>query len=391
MRILLFLLAGLIATGCSEKQLQPISPSTGKPAQVSNVVIESMPGGALVSFETPNNRDLLSVKAVYTLTNGKQMTSMVSYFDHHLLIEGFDDEELHKAQIYTVNRAQEMSDPFEIQFQPLKSDMRRVSESLEIEPDFGGPRFKWTNENKAPVTIEMYVPDSLGKLTLSKVMATSALEMFHVIRGFAADPIPVAALVKDRFGNVSDTIQPASGTLTPLFETRIPKTGMRMHMLMDAGDVSYNFHGGADAFVIDDDYESFGHSNNGSMPGGLTIDMGQQVKMSRFTLTNRDVWGHAFSWGNVKDFEIYARSEPPSPNGGWDEWELVLNTAVIKPSGIPGTDVTPEDVALGLHFDFIVPIETQPFRYFRFRVKSTWSEVTFAHICEFDFYGQVVN
>lgn len=391
MRSLVFLLVGWLAFSCSEKELLPISPSSGKPGQVTNVVIKPRPGGALVTFQTPNNKDLLGVKAVYKLSNGKEMSSMVSYFDNHLLIEGFNDEQVHTAQLYAINRAQEMSDPIDIQFQPLKSDVKLVSESFEIQPDFGGPRFKWLNENKAPITIEMYVPDSLGNLTLSKVMATSALEMFHVIRGFDAHPIPVAALVKDRFGNVSDTIRPSTGTLTPLFETKIPKGPMRMHMLMNAGDVSYNFHDGADQYMIDDNYESFGHSNNGSMPGGLTIDMGTQVKMSRFTLTNRDVWGHAFSWGNVKDFEVYGRSELPNPNGGWDEWDLILDEAVIKPSGIAGTDVTPEDVALGLQFDFIIPIETPPFRYFRFRVKSTWSEVTFAHICEFDFYGQIVN
>jgi len=381
----------LLIGGCTEKELIPISESSGKPGVITQVEVEPVAGGAMVTYQTPGNKDILGVKAVYTLTNGREMSTMVSFYDDKLLIEGYNDENVHEATLFTVNRAQELSDPVTVTFTPLKSNLRLVSEALTIEPDFGGPRFNWENENKAPVTIEMYAPDSSGTLGLSKVIATTSPSMFHVIRGYDADPIRVAALVRDRFGNVSDTIYPAGRLLTPLYETKIDKSKMKMHMLMSGGDVSYNFFDGADSYMIDDDLDNFGHSNNGSMPGPLTVDMGQLVKMSRFTLHSRDIWGHAFSWGNVKEFEVYGRAELPSEDGNWDEWTLMLKSEVVKPSGLPGTDVTAEDIAYGLGFDFIIPIEQEPIRYFRFKVLSTWSETTFSHIAEFDFWGQVVN
>lgn len=391
MRLSNIMMVAIFLTGCSEKELAPISGSLGKPGVVTQVQVEPKAGGAIVTFQTPGNKDILGVKALYTLSNGKEVSALASFYDNKLLIEGFNDENVHEAKLFTLNRAQELSDPVSITFTPLKSDVRRVSESMTIEPDFGGPRFSWENENKAPVTIEMYVPDSMGVLGLSKVIATSSLAMFHVVRGYDAMPIPVAALVRDRFGNVSDTIYPGGKLLTPLFETKIAKSTMKMHMLMAGGDVSYNYFDGADSYLIDDDLDNFGHSVNGSMPGPLTIDLGQLVKLSRFTLHSRDVWGHAFSWGNVKEFEVYGRAETPSPDGNWAEWTQLLKTEVVKPSGLPGTDVTPEDIAQGLGFDFIIPIEHEPVRYFRFKVLSTWSETTFAHIAEFDFFGQVVN
>lgn len=378
----------VLLCSCAEKGLEPISKSLGKPNVVTEINVQTTPGGAIITYKTPEDNDILGVKAVYTLTNGQKNSRLVSFYDNELIIEGYNDEELHDIELYTFNRAQEMSDPVVVTIKPKKSNLKIVSESMTITPDFGGPKFEWENPNKALIVIEFYVPDKLGVFNLSKVLATEALALSHTIRGYKVEELKVAAIIKDKFNNVSDTIYPAGGnTILPLYEEVFAKTVMNVMALTN--DASYNMHGGKDSYMIDDDIETIGHSDNGNMPGSLTIDLGKVVKMSRFVIHNRLYWGHAFAWGNIKDFEVYTRVDAPSQSGDWSEWTLLMKNAVKKPSGLAGTEVLPEDIAFGTAFEFVVPLSQVPFRYFRLKILNTWSNTTFAHPAEFDFFGQI--
>ncbi|MBE8719673.1 DUF5000 domain-containing lipoprotein [Sphingobacterium pedocola] len=390
--IIIYLFLTLIVlsfSGCAKKENLPISASTGKPGSVSDVSVKPMPGGAEVRFKMPDDNNILGVKAVYD-RNGKEVSTFVSVYDNVIVLEGYDNQETQAARLITVNRALEESEPVAISFTPKKSPITSVKETVQIIPDFGGPRFQWRNVDRAPITFEMYAPDSTGVLRLSKIMVSSSEQMSHTIRGYPDEEIPVAIVLRDRYNNFTDTIYPAGGkTLTPLFEEKIPKGSMRMIVLNN--DTDFNFHGGRVEYLIDDDWRTFGHSNNGTMPASFTVDMGQRVKMSRFVVTNREYWGHAFSWGNIKTFEVYGRVDAPSADGNWDEWtplQTPKECEIIKPSGIGGTDVTPEDIAFGIAFDFEVPFEMQAFRYFRLKVTGTWSVTTFCHPAEVDFFGQ---
>ena len=376
-----------IFISCKERQYLPINESFGKPDKVSEVNVSPIPGGAKINYKVPSDKNILGVKAVY-LRNNKVVETFVSFYDNIINIEGFIDNQSHNVSLITVNRALEESEPVEVSFVPLESPLSQVSKSVLITPDFGGPRFQWLNTEKVPLTFEMFAPDSLGRLRLSKVLVSSSSAMQHTIRGYADNPIPVAMVIRDRFGNISDTIYPSGKTIVPLFEERISKNNMRVVFLDNDGD--FSFHGGRAEYLIDDNDGSFGHTNNGTLPSAITIDMGRKVKMSRFIITNRNYWGHAFSWGNIKTFEVYGRVDAPSKNGDWSEWTRLkdpVECEIIKPSGLQGTDVTPEDVAFGLDFDFDVPFDMPAFRYFRLVIKSTWSVTTFCHPAELTFFG----
>ncbi len=68
--LLILVSAGLLQA-CTEKENNPISPATGKPGQVTEVAVVNEPGGAVISYRIPNQAEVISVKAVYTLSNGK--------------------------------------------------------------------------------------------------------------------------------------------------------------------------------------------------------------------------------------------------------------------------------------------------------------------------------
>lgn len=104
----------LLLCSCSEKTLEPITGSLGKPGVVTDVNVEPIAGGAVVSYRIPNSEDILAVKAVYTLTNGKETERVASFYENKIKIEGYNDTIPNKANIYVINRAQELSDPVEV-------------------------------------------------------------------------------------------------------------------------------------------------------------------------------------------------------------------------------------------------------------------------------------
>ncbi len=143
-QLLFAVLVSLIFFSCEEKQLEPINISKGKPAPVSDVVVMYAPGGAILSFKLPPDDDVLAVKAVYKLSNGKVRESITSFYGDNLKIEGYNDTNEHEVLLYTVSRSQELSDPLLVKFTPpQESPLSKATRTMEISSDFGGAYYTW--------------------------------------------------------------------------------------------------------------------------------------------------------------------------------------------------------------------------------------------------------
>ena len=120
-KIVLFISVFVFLGSCTEKMLDPISLSTGKPAVVTDIQTKAIPGGVTITYKVPATEDLLAVKAVYTISNGKTFETVASYYNNELKLEGFFDTDEHEAKLYSINRAQELSEPAVVKFTPLKN------------------------------------------------------------------------------------------------------------------------------------------------------------------------------------------------------------------------------------------------------------------------------
>jgi hypothetical protein len=62
---------------------------------------------------------------------------------------------------------------------------------------------------------------------------------------------------------------------------------------------------------------------------------------------------------------------------------------VIKPSGLPGTEVSIADMRAGkVGHEFNFPKNLEPVRYLRFLIpRSTWGNTTYGQIAELTFFG----
>ena len=390
MRTIIFMLITLLflVSACDEKELEPISGSLGKPGMVTKIQTEPVSGGVRITYRIPEAEDILAVKGVYILSNGKTYEATTSFYENKLEIAGYNDTLEHMAEVFAINRAQETSDPVSVSFTPLESSLSKVSKTMEIISAFGGAQFSWLNPDNAPLTFEFIAQDSVGDLRTMKIITSEADTMKQSLRGYQPEPRVFATIVRDNWSNASDTIFPPGKTILPLFEEKLDKGKMS---IMDLGsDASFTNWEGADAYLIDDVYTNFGHSANSSLPAAFTIDLGVTAKLSRVVMYQRD--NYVYAWGNPKNFEVYGSETRPSQDGNWDDWTKIMNCTIIKPSGSPVGTNTDEDVAaLKAGHEFSFDLDQEPLRYIRIRILDTWGGSTFTHPAEVTLYGEVVS
>lgn len=390
--LLLAVLVALFFYSCEEKQLEPINESKGKPAPVSDVVVMYAPGGAIISFKLPADDDVLAVKAVYTLSNGQKREAITSFYGDNILIEGYNDTNEHEALLYTVSRSQVLSDPVLVKFTPQESPLSKAIKSVEIASDFGGAYYSWKNLYNVLLTAEMLVEDDNGIMQTARI-ATSNLETaFFRIRGYEPVPRRFGLVLKDNWDNVSDTIYPDGGTITPLHETTLDKKFWSIYKIDGGylpGDFTFTNWEGRDEYMFDDDLNTFGHSYSGSLPVSITIDLGKPAILSRVTFFQRLQSGVYYGWGNPRRIIVYGSKVAPT-TGGWDEWTQLIDYTIVKPSGTNDqyTVNTDEDrqAALNGH-EASFPISSEAYRYIRFRFMTSWENRPYVHPAEITIHG----
>jgi hypothetical protein len=374
---------------CTEEQIAPISESSGKPGQVEVLGLDTIPGGVIVNYKIPQTGDIIEIKAVYTPTYGQKRESSTSFYTSFITIDGYNDTIEHEAEIYTINRARETSDPVTVKFRPGESSLSKTTKSMQIAGDFGGVNFSWRNPDKAMLTFEFYTENEYREMVTMDIMSVQTDSMDISFRGYDTIPYKFAVTIRDNFGNASEMLYPEGGTVTPIYETQFDKKIQRAMTI--AGDVTWNHWEGEYAGLLDDDLTSIIHSNNNTAPGAsITIDIGKKAKLSRFIVHQRQhINNTMYNDGNFKTFEVYSSDEEgDSPNGDWSAWTLRRVCTIVKPSGAGNGTVTDEDIAqVRAGHEFSLPLDMPPVRYLRLKVLSTWGGNTFTYMSEFTTFG----
>jgi len=394
MRSVKFLLAMVVImmiNACEEKKLEPIHGSLGKPGMVTILEQESIPGGVTVVYRIPQSEDILSVVAEYTLSNGKKYESEASYFENTLTIAGYNDHTReYTANLYTVNRAQERSDPVTVSFTPGESALSKVTKSMEITADWGGPRFSWLNKDQEPLIFEFYATDEEGNFRTLRVLGSTLDSTSFALRGYDPKPQRFATVIRDYWDNTSIMIEE---TLTPWLEQKADKSKMRIMGLNN--DAGWNMWGSNPGYMLNDISNQFGEWE--PIPASVTFDLGVTLKLSRLVHFHRigSDFPNPLERGNPKRYELYGYygAGVPSNSGDWSEWTLILQHEEMLPAsgGRVSSDRTDEDMAVvreeGQTAE--IPLSVEPTRYLRMRVMQTWGNTTFASITRVDFYGEI--
>jgi Domain of unknown function (DUF4959)/Domain of unknown function/Domain of unknown function (DUF5126) len=391
-KIFLMLSLGLMAifTGCKEDKLGPLEKNTNPPGQVSNITVVNGPGSAKLTYVLPADKDLLYVRAVYTLANGKEVDVKASYYDSSLLLEGFGDTNEHEIKVYAVNRSEVASAPTIVKVKPLENSIWDVFRDLKVVPDFAGIKFTSTNPTKTDLAIEIFIKKDGKYVTSGKNIYTKAADIDQSIRGLDTIPKQVAVTIRDRWLNYTDTLYT---TVKPLYEVPLSKSYYKTVTLPTDSKPAFT-----DTYVSKMwdgnrmDWPSVNLTDVSVLtPQWVTFDVGQQTIFSRIV-----VWGYPdytnagrlyYNGGCPKDFEVWGSDNPPA-DGSFNNWVLLGSYTSTKPSGSPYGVQTAEDYAFanaGINYTFNVT--SKKLRYLRIKSIKNWQGTSFMAISEVQVYG----
>ena len=343
------------------------------PGPVSQVQVENLPGAAKLTYSLPDDSDLLLVEADYEIRPGVTQQMTQSLYGNSMTLEGFRDTGSHPVELYAVDRSGNKSSVVTVAVSPLTAPVNQVFDSISYSANFGGIVVNFKNPSRANVVISAMIKDSTGQWVDYDKDYTSQDEGPYIVNGLPAVSTTFGVYVQDRWGNYSDTLVQ---TLTPLYETELDKTKFQEYPLPnDCGNIWQGQHDPGQLWD-DNSNVSYGWSAITSVPFPKTITfyIGGPARLSRMA-----TWGvhdgREYSASNVSEFELWG-SNNPSSDGSYDaSWTLIGHFQVQKPSGLPLGQLSDEDVATatGPGDQFLIPPDTPPYSYIRFKIISTYS------------------
>jgi hypothetical protein len=382
----------VLCFSCSEKEMLPISKSSGKPEVVDVLGWTPVSGGVVVNYKIPSVNDIIEIKAVYTLTNGQKRESSTSFYTSFMTIDGYNDTEEHEAEIYTINRAREMSSPVTVRFRPGESSLSKASRSMQIGSDFGGVNFNWRNPDQAMLIFEFYTENEQGEMATMDIVSSGTDSTDVSFRGYDTTPRKFAVNIRDNFGNSSGMIYPDDGYVIPLYEEVLDKKIQRAMTIGD--DPNWDNWEGRLVQLIDDDVLTLAHTGYNTMQGAsVTLDIGKTARLSRIKVHQRigsSAYWYLFRRANFQIFEVYSSDDlSDEPGGDWSQWTLRATCTIVKPSGASIGTTTDEDMEQALNgHDFKLPLDMPPVRYIRLRQVKCWESVdTFTYLGELTVFG----
>ncbi|MDR1896084.1 MAG: DUF4959 domain-containing protein [Prevotellaceae bacterium] len=404
-------LAILCATvSCKEDTIGQTPSDSTPPAKVKNVRAVSIPGGAQITYDLPDDPDMLYVKAVWTV-NGVEKNNTASLNTRTLEIKGFGSTDPQEILLYSVDRSQNVSEPESVTITPDTPPVTTIFESIEVTPAFGGIRITWSNPTGEDLTITVTANDTLsaeGEMKEVDVVYTSLRDGVYSVRGLEPKKRVFGVMVRDRWDNMSPvkTIEE-----TPLYEEKLNKQlWSREELPGDNLSARQSGSGGRWLELYDDNIGltsyNWWYANEPKYPMLFTLDLGVNAKLSRHALWHYMMNnGNTYTYGqhlNVKRWKLYGAAEYSASTDeaywtaeeegtGWKaDWTLLAECVTLKPSGMDNSAVTQEDADFAVQgFQFDCALDAPPVRYVRFHITETWQNSYEIIIGELTFWGQV--
>jgi hypothetical protein len=345
------------------------------PPPLTDVQVESIPGGAKIKYKLPDSdNDISYVKAEY-INKGIKKTVRESVYGDSLLIEGLPSIDPVSVDIYVVDHSENVSTPKTISITPGTPLVETIFNSMNLVADFGGVTVNFPNPTATEIAVTVFSEDSQGILRERNTLFSKEINSKVLFRGFEPITNRFAVAIKDKWGNVSETKEEV---LTPLFETQLDRLKFRS-----------NFVAGDNTSVANNQViERFWDGNTGLLwvtaytditwkfPQYITIDLGVIAKLNRYKL-----WGQSpyyYENFSFREWEVWGTdqlkpgmSDSYWKDGDWkNDWTKFDDYVLKRPSGSTSTAIpTGEDLAAAqAGWEFYIPLETPKCRFLRFVV-----------------------
>ena len=392
-------LSPFILNGCEEEgRLDFIDKNAPAPAPVEEVYVRPVPGGAVLYYTLPADKNLLYVRAEYEIRPGVIHEAKSSFLKDSLILEGFADEHDYDVKLYSVGKNTKMSEPVPVKVKPLKAPVRLATTN--IRETFQGVAIDVENPESASLAIVLIGdPDNKGYMSDFFTFYLGASKRTFTYRGLDTIEYTFGVYVRDRWNNISDTI---FGTVLPMYDVRIPSRDVwtehnlpgDLSRLRSEYSMQYMWNG---IKQPSGGYCEF-HSVDERLPYIITWNLNQTVRLSRLKFWPRASVDDRWRQGHMREFEVWG-SMAPNPNGELDDtWIPLGRFESVKPSG-PGSEITQDDIEFaqaGIDFDFepsAFQLDPNNIRvqYVRIRVLSTFAYASFSRLSiqELELYGVI--
>lgn len=401
--ILLWILPLLLLVGCKDDDKDLENP---KPIKI----IEWVPitGGAIFTYELPDEENFLYVKAVYTLDTGRSMTKRSSLFSNKLTIDGIGGEKEYEVKLYSVSRSGKESEPVSINVRTTEYSTNYVLESIRLIPGFSSVICTWENDTRALVNIVITF-DVADDKEITKIYASNTeVGRYDVID--VDKKYHYYVQVKDQYGNL--TSKRDMGEIAPLEDYKLTKVVKSVTTGLDSllwraltqselqehanGTLKTAPHSAMEGRIerfFDDQIDvsskqnfNYFHTGSYGYPFSYFIDLGKEVEVSRFRIHQRDYSSSGsefYAGSNVETFELYASND-------LDNWELLREATIVKSNN--------EQIALleareGHLFvvDEDEPKFSKPFRYLQYKARKAFVSSSGGCASEITLYGKYTD
>ena len=385
-KYLIVIVCMMFLYSCSEENNRvPSSDDPTIPGKVTKVLWDPLPGAVKLTYDLPSDQSLSYVKAECLINGVVRQVKATSYVNN-LIIEGFADTLTYTVNLYSVSRSEKESEPVKIQVKPLSPPFHEVFKNIQIMDDWGGITIFFKNPSEADLAIYVIQIDSTGFWNDGETFYTKRQEGSFSMRGLKPVETRFGVYLRDRWNNSSDTLVM---DLTPRFEKQLDRLSFKELILPSDSRFAYgwvmsnlwNGNTGDPGFHTDPD---------GMWPQHFSFDMGvvEGALLSRCKIwQRRNQPSVHYAERSLRKFEIYG-SMNPNLDGSWESWTLLLDSEIIKPSGLPLGTVSQEDTeALYEGHEFVFPLDVPYVRYIRIKVKETWSNMNSFFLAALAFWG----
>lgn len=429
-----FLVAG--AVSCTQSESDDTREKV-PPGPISNVRFTPDYGGGTLYYDIPADEDFLYVRAVYKIDNGSIISKSSSRFNNSLKIEGMGTIKPYEVALYAVDKNDNLSTPVWVRITPLEATVFPISESLKISPGFGVFYIDVENPYRTIIDICVELETGDGRKATKYYTTSTAIDRIlirdlepidykvtsyvvdnrygyeseshdhgtmRLVEDFLLDMEPLR-YIRDRelYGEENwDTSNSDENLQTPKMDGFImvngtpvdPADAYRYDSLRSCPEYFnetgiYQFWDGQTQGYSY--FETGDKSTGPGWPWSYYIDMGREVKLSRFRIWQ--VGGSQWRPGGCQTFEMYGSNDKDPSNGILDDWTLIGRFTFQKPQDEMAEE---KEFKEGTEFwiDEEEPRFSRTFRYWRFKGvrdfdgDDIWQS---GRLAEIDLYGKEVN
>lgn len=304
-------------------------------------------GGAIIPFSIPDDDNIAGVCAKYW-RNGEEIVTKVSRYVNSIEVAGFADTKERTISVSSFNVNGVSSPEVDVKITPLEPAVKLAK--LLLFQSFGGIKVRVEgNTPKADLTIvllkdkdvsDLDKPASQTKWEDLTVLFTAAKEITLSRRGIAPEEALFGAYIRDRWGNISDTVR---AVLTPLEEVKLDRLLFKKANVaddnMEPSSGSYPFTALWDGYNDDGKGRYLFDSMSQDMPGWFTIDLGVKAKLSHIQIWHRGLDYVPYAQAHPREYEFWGSSNPTgevmegNEHGFDNSWVKLGRFEQLKPSG----------------------------------------------------------